>query len=107
MTNRQTPPGLTFISWVVVVNPLGPHQLETCLGSVHVANTSSRGASKMRVVTISRVAFDSLLSSLLADMGIPWLVVSLEAEFCAKYFGNQACMRPCNLANSSASRSKH
>src|SRR4051812_13022439 len=54
MTNRQTPPGLTSILNVVVVNPLGPHQLARCLGSVHSLKTRSRGASKMRVAVMSR-----------------------------------------------------
>src|SRR4051812_33545246 len=54
MVNRQTPPGRTSISRVVVVNPRGPHQWATCVGSVHTANRSSRGALNTREVTISR-----------------------------------------------------
>src|SRR4051812_22522355 len=56
MVNRHTPPGRTSISRVVVVNPSGPHHLAICLASVHAANTRSRGASTVRVMTISRSA---------------------------------------------------
>src|SRR6266436_2463034 len=41
---------------MVFVKPIGPHHCATCLGSVHALNTSSRGASKTRVRTISRSA---------------------------------------------------
>src|SRR5712675_3090757 len=54
MVCRQRPPGRTSISWIVVVKPLGPHHCTTCLGSAHASQTSSRGASKTRVITISR-----------------------------------------------------
>ena len=40
--------------FAVVVNPFGPHHWTTCRGSVHRSKTSSRGASKTRVATISR-----------------------------------------------------
>src|SRR6185369_2700248 len=56
MMKRQAPPGFTLISWVVVVKPLGPHHFPTCFGSVKALNTSSRGASMSRVMTISRSA---------------------------------------------------
>ena len=56
MMKRQTPPGLTSISWIVFVKPFGPHHCATCFGSIHALNTSSRGALKTRVVTISRAA---------------------------------------------------
>src|ERR1700694_1855095 len=56
MMNRHTPPGLTSISWIVFVNPFGPHHCATCLGSVNALKTSSRGASKTRARTISRSA---------------------------------------------------
>src|SRR5258705_4139931 len=39
---------------VVVVNPVGPHQFAIRSGSVHAPNASSRGASKRRVMSISR-----------------------------------------------------
>src|SRR4051794_14973184 len=54
MTNRQTPPGLTSILNVVVMNPRGPHHCAMCCGSVQTLKISSRGALKMRVATISR-----------------------------------------------------
>src|SRR5579885_1861655 len=56
MTRRQLPPGRTSISDIVVVNPCGPHHFSTCLGSVHIWKTRSRGALNNRVSTISRSA---------------------------------------------------
>src|SRR6266568_835411 len=53
MMKRHTPPGCTSISWIVFVKPFGPHQWTTCRGSVHIRQTSSRGASKTRVAAIS------------------------------------------------------
>src|SRR5260221_14781192 len=57
----QTPPGLTSIFSIVVVKPRGPHQCTTCRGSVIACHTSSRGASKFRVMTISRLAVSSMV----------------------------------------------
>src|SRR3954451_16301730 len=54
MTNSYTPPGLTSIANVLVVNPLGPHHCVRCFGSVQTSNTSSRGALRIRTATISR-----------------------------------------------------
>src|SRR6266571_3446330 len=54
MMNRHAPPGLTSISWIVVVKPVGPHHWAICRGSVHALNTSSLGALKTRLMTISR-----------------------------------------------------
>jgi hypothetical protein len=39
---------------VVVVNPSGPHHRDRCRTSVNTSNTSSRGASMTREITISR-----------------------------------------------------
>src|ERR1700722_7290688 len=39
---------------VVVVKPFGPHHCARCLGSVHTANTRSRGTSNSRMPTITR-----------------------------------------------------
>src|SRR6185437_3785696 len=52
----QTPPGRTSISSTVSVKPYGPHHFTICSGSVHASQTSSRGASKTRVITTSRSA---------------------------------------------------
>src|SRR5438045_137948 len=41
---------------MVLVNPFGPHQCAMCRGSVQASNTSARGASKTRDITISRSA---------------------------------------------------
>src|SRR5260370_42150869 len=70
MTMRQAPPGLTSISQTGFVKPRGPHQCAMCLGSVHALNTSSRGASKTRVMTSSRCGalVTALFLSLLAAM---------------------------------------
>src|SRR5690606_25182212 len=54
MTKRQTPPGRTSISAVVVEKPSGPHQWATCSGRVKASQTSSLGALKRRETTISR-----------------------------------------------------
>src|ERR1700686_3488474 len=62
MTKRHTPPGFTSLSWVVVVKPFGPHHCTICLGSVHALKASSRGASKVRVMTICRSA-DGVVSA--------------------------------------------
>src|SRR6202171_4878659 len=66
MMNRQTPPGLTSISKIVVVKSFGPHQEPMCSGSVQAWKTRSRGASNTRVKTISRSA--ALVLALLAAM---------------------------------------
>src|SRR5277367_3146012 len=65
MTNRQLPPGLKSIAWVVMVKPFGPHQCARCFGSVHSLNTSARGASKTRVTTISRAELSMAAATLL------------------------------------------
>src|SRR5919197_1000044 len=51
---RQVPPGLTSIFSTIVVLFLNPHHCGIKFGSVCALNTSSRGASKMRVITTSR-----------------------------------------------------
>src|ERR1700734_745193 len=56
MTCCQTPPTRKSISSIVVVKPRGPHQFTTCFGLVIASQTSSRGALKSRVMTISRSA---------------------------------------------------
>src|SRR5579871_3650853 len=54
ITIRQAPPTRTSASQTELVQPLGPHHLAKCAGSVQALNTSSRGASKTRVRTTSR-----------------------------------------------------
>jgi hypothetical protein len=49
-------PGLTSILWIVFEKPFGPHHCAMWIGSVHTCHTSSRGASKPRVMEISRSA---------------------------------------------------
>src|SRR5438132_8410848 len=85
MTNRQTPPGLTSISWMVFVKPLGPHHLATCCGSVHIRNTSSRGASNTRVATISccpalaAMLLPALVAAMLSLLGLELAQVVVQA----------------------------
>src|SRR5688500_4751582 len=50
----MTPPGRRSISQYGVVVPFGPHQRFKGSGSVQALKTSSRGASKTRVMTRSR-----------------------------------------------------
>src|SRR5271156_5478185 len=54
MGSRQTPPGRRANSIFSrgVVKCSGPHQLVTSSGSVHALQTSSRGASSSRSMTI-------------------------------------------------------
>src|SRR5271165_1501000 len=88
MVSRQTPPGRTSISRVVVVKPVGPHHCPTIIGSVQALNTSSRGASKTGVMTSTRSAgslaalFPSSLAAmflLLRFQGAQIFVQSVEA----------------------------
>src|SRR5712692_9744976 len=51
---RMAPPGRASSSQTGFVNPCGPHHCATCFGSVHTLNTSSRDASKTRVMTSIR-----------------------------------------------------
>src|SRR5580693_7381560 len=53
-TQRKTPFGRRSISQTVSGTPLGSHQCVTCSGFVQASKTTARGASKMRVITISR-----------------------------------------------------
>src|SRR5215510_852533 len=62
MQKRYLPPTRRSTLQAGEVNSLGPHQRIKCSGSVQAFHTSSRGASKTRVMTISRPA--DLLSEL-------------------------------------------
>src|ERR1700688_272389 len=53
-TQRKTPFGRRSISQTASGTPLGSHQCATCSGLVQASKTTARGASKMRVITISR-----------------------------------------------------
>src|SRR5712691_1181219 len=53
-TIRHAPPGRKSISQLVISYLLGPHQFDMCSHEVCASNTRSRGASKTRVMTISR-----------------------------------------------------
>ena len=53
LTKRYLPPGRRSISQTGIVWPLGPHHSFMCSGLVIASNTSSRGASNVRVMTIS------------------------------------------------------
>src|SRR3989442_10456780 len=53
-TIRHAPPGRKSISQLTTSYFLGPHQCDMCSQEVCASNTRSRGASKTRVMTISR-----------------------------------------------------
>src|SRR5271169_3665936 len=56
MWMRMAPPGRASTSQTGIVKRCGPHHFAKCFGSVHALNTSSRGASNTRVISISRSA---------------------------------------------------
>src|SRR5260370_14426467 len=56
MTIRKAPPGRRSISHTGLVKPRGPHHFAKWSGSVHILNTSSRGASMRRLRMSSRSA---------------------------------------------------
>src|SRR5580704_10230737 len=53
-THRKAPFGRRSISQTASGTPLGSHQCATCSALVQASKTTARGASKMRVITISR-----------------------------------------------------
>src|SRR5260370_37460718 len=53
-TQRKAPFGRRSISQTASGTPLGSHQCATCSALVQASKTTVRGASKMRVITISR-----------------------------------------------------
>src|SRR5580700_1248891 len=53
-TQRKAPFGRRSISQTASGTPLGSHQCATCSAFVQASKTTVRGASKMRVITISR-----------------------------------------------------
>src|ERR1700682_6089078 len=53
-THRKAPFGRGSISQTASGTPLGSHQCATCSALVQASKTMLRGASKMRVITISR-----------------------------------------------------
>src|ERR1017187_3183298 len=82
MTRRQVPPALTSISWIVLVKPFGPHHCARCAGSVHALHTSSRGAAKARVETISRSdesAAGSFLEAMFFFLFLKFLEIPVQA----------------------------
>src|ERR1700677_3617613 len=81
---RQAPPTRTSNSQTGLVKPFGPHQRIMCCGSVHSLNTSSRGASKTRVRTISRIGLSgapglSLLAAMLLLLCLEFVEIIAEA----------------------------
>src|SRR3954462_12957757 len=83
MVARHSPPGLTSIEIVDSGTsvPRPPHQSENDSGSVHALNTSSRGASNVRVIVMpSLVAGASVISGSLLDVS-QVLVEAVEAPF--------------------------
>src|ERR1700676_4737469 len=56
LTQRNAPLGRRSISQAQSGTPLGSHQCLTCSALVQASKTTARGASKIRVTTISRSA---------------------------------------------------
>src|SRR6201986_1752311 len=56
MQKRNFTPTRKSIWQTGAVKPFGPHHCITYFGSVHALQTSSRGASKTRVITIRSVS---------------------------------------------------
>src|SRR5271155_5199905 len=79
----QTPPGRTSISSIVMLKPSGPHQFTRCVGLVIACHTSSRGASRIRVKTISRSAVLSagllFVSAMMLLLFFQFLQIGVEA----------------------------
>src|SRR5439155_673356 len=61
-----------------VSSPAGPNHLATWSGSVHALNTSSRGASKTRVIVIWCSAVGAGVESLIAPSFLDLLQVRIE-----------------------------
>src|SRR6187431_2712399 len=51
MVMRHAPPGRRLNSWIVLVNPAGPHQQASCAGSAKAANTAAGANGKNRSLT--------------------------------------------------------
>src|SRR5579863_2372543 len=60
MQQRNFPPTRKSILQTGAVKPFGPHHCMMYFGSVHAFQTSSRGASKTRVITIRSVSLTVL-----------------------------------------------
>src|SRR5271167_2938764 len=67
MWMRMAPPTRASSSQTGLVKPFGPHHCASVAASVQALNTSARGASKVRVMVISRSA--SSLPGAAVDMG--------------------------------------
>src|SRR5580692_6451373 len=79
-TQRKAPFGRRSISQTASGTPLGSHQCATCSASVQASKTTARGASKMRVITISRsvgVAIFTVAMFFAGDLSL-----SLRASTC-------------------------
>src|ERR1043165_4881132 len=65
MVKIHSPPGRRSCRSVVVRKPSGPYHALVCRESVKASNTSSRGASKVRLMTTSRSAVSSAVGVVL------------------------------------------
>src|SRR5579872_3546316 len=74
MDMDQAPPARGSALQEIMVQPCGPHHFIKCSGLVNALNTSSRGASKMRMTTSSR-SLDSTPGSNFAVCGAPLLLL--------------------------------
>src|SRR5580693_3247111 len=80
LTQRKAPFGRRSISQTASGRPLGSHQCATCSALVQASKTTARGASKMRVITISRsvgVAIFTVAMFFAGDLSL-----SLRASTC-------------------------
>src|SRR6266540_2428030 len=75
-TIRHAPPGRKSISQLLNSYFLGPHQCDMCSHEVSASNTRLRGASKTRVMTISRSDGVVTVSCLLPPSPIAFLLSS-------------------------------
>src|SRR5919107_1885443 len=79
MHTSEAPPTRKSISALGEENPAGPHHRVTYAGSLQAFHTSSTGASKMRVTTMSNVWAWSFVSSL-CTVANPFLSAYLAGE---------------------------
>src|SRR6187551_289712 len=78
MQEWKRPPGRTSMRANRMVQPCGANQAVRYLGSVQASNTSLRGASKMRSMTMLPASLAASGSGLLADISVCLWFASLH-----------------------------
>src|SRR5215204_4419017 len=76
---RMAPPGRASSSQTGLVKLRGPHHWATCCGSIHMRNTSSRGASKTCVMVSSRAATGLVLANAIIRSSFHFCQMLLKA----------------------------